>query len=113
MKSALVALVLAALSVPGLAAAPKTLKVLKTGRYQAKVSSLACSACADEVEKTLKAFKGVDGVSVDDKAASVLFSVKKGSSVSVAKLQKALKDASDKMGMDADYRLKDISPAKG
>ncbi len=108
--AAAVSLILAA--APAWAAAKKAPKTLKEGKYQAQVTALACEACAAEVETTLKSFDGVEGVSVDQKASSVAFAIKKGAKVSVAKLQKSLKTASDKMGMGADYTLKDISPVK-
>ncbi len=84
---------------------------LKAGRYTATVKALVCGACAPEVKKTVASFPGVRDVVVDKDKSVLSFSVKKGKSINVAKLQAALKAASDKMGMGADYSLNDIEPA--
>lgn len=91
-------------------AGPKTKpQTLKPGEYSATAKAVVCSACAAAIEKTLKAFPGVEGVTVAPEGGGVRFSVKKA--VKVADLQKALKTSSDTMGMGADYTLKDIKPA--
>ena len=112
MKNVLTALLLAALTATqAFAAGPpgKTSKgILKEGSYSATVAALKCEACPAEVEKTLKAFPGIEGVSVSPEKSTVSFKVKKGASVKTYKLQAALKSASDKMGMGADYSLRDL-----
>ncbi len=112
MKKAMMALILAAwAATPGFAAnAPgKGAKgILKEGSYTAKVTGLLCAACPPEVEKTLRAFPGIEGVSVSPEKSMVRFKIKKGFSAKTAKLQAALKAASDKMGMGADYSLRDL-----
>lgn len=90
-------------------AAPKKAQTLKPGEYTATAKAVVCSACAAEIEKTLKAFPGVEGVTVAPEGGGVRFKVKK--SVKLDDLQKALKADSDKMGMGADYTLRDIKPA--
>ena len=115
MKTMTTALVLAALAAThgfAAAAAGKGAKaVLKEGSYSATVAALICEECPAEVEKTLKAFPGIEGVSVSREKSTVSFKVKKGASVKAAKLQAALKAASDKMGMGADYSLRDLKRA--
>ena len=81
---------------------------LKEGSYTAKVTALTCDACAPEVKKTLSGIEGVGSVSVDTKTRTVTFTIEKGANVTEAALQKALKAASDKMGMGADYTLHEI-----
>lgn len=112
MKTLMAALALAALATTqGFAGTPagKGAKgVLKEGSYTAKVAALACEACPPAVEKALKAFPGIEGVSVAREKSTVKFTVKKGASVKAVKLQAALKAASDEMGMGADYSLRDL-----
>jgi len=94
------------------AAAPKSkAKVLKPGEYTATAKALVCSGCAPQIEETLKRFPGVEQVSVDPESAGVRFKVSKGASVKLNELQKSLKAGSDKMGMGADYTLRDVKPA--
>lgn len=111
MKKTMTALVLAALAATqGFAAnAGKATKgVLKAGSYTATVAGIVCGACPPQVEKTLKAFPGIEGVSVSQEKLTVSFTIKKGASVKEAKLQTALKAASSEMGMGADYSLSDL-----
>lgn len=81
---------------------------LKEGSYIAKVTALPCDACAPEVKKTLSGIEGVGSVSVDTRSRTVTFAIEKGANVTEAALQKALKAASDKMGMGADYTLHEL-----
>lgn len=83
-------------------------RVLKAGRYSATVTAMVCGMCAGNVERTLKAFHGVEGVKVAKGSTKVEFSVKRGAKVDLARLQQKLKAASDDMGMGADYTLKDV-----
>lgn len=93
----------------GAAAAPKPKAlVLKPGEYSATAKALVCSACAGEIEKTLKGFPGIKGVTVPPEGGAVRFKVKKATPVKLAALNDALKAASDKMGMGADYTLHDV-----
>lgn len=112
MKRVMTMMVLAALAAaPGFAAktAGKGAEgVLKAGNYSAKVAALVCAACPPEVERTLKGVPGIERVSVSQEKSTVSFKVKKGSSVNVKRLQGTLKAASDKEGMGADYRLRDL-----
>lgn len=112
MKKVMVALVMAALAATqgfAASAAGKGAKgVLKGGSYTATVAGMVCGACPPQVEKTLKTFPGIEHVAVSQEKSSVSFAVKKGASVKEAKLQAALKSASSKMGMGADYSLSDI-----
>lgn len=112
MKKVMTALVLAALAVTQSFAASKADKgskgVLKAGSYTATVAGMVCGACPPQVEKTLKTFPGIEGVAVSQEKSAVSFTVKKGALVKEAKLQAALKAASSKMGMGADYSLSDI-----
>lgn len=112
MKKVMTALVLAALAATqGFAAnahGKGTKGILKEGSYSAQVTGLLCSACPPEVEKALKSFPGVEGVTVSQEKSTVTFKVKKGAALKAAKLQAALKAASDKMGMGADYSLRDL-----
>lgn len=82
--------------------------VLPEGHYSAKAKVLVCGACADEIGKTLKAMPALDSVAVEAKTGRVEFSVKEGKTVQWSVLQKALKAASDHMGMGADYRLSEF-----
>lgn len=112
MKTVIAGLVLAAFAAThGIAAttAGKGAKgVLKEGAYTATVAALVCGACPPQVEKTLKTFPGIEGVSVSQEKSTVSFTVKKGALVKEAKLQMTLKAASSKMGMGADFSLRDL-----
>ena len=115
MKTVMAGLVLAALAAThgfaATAAGKGAKEVLKAGAYTATVAALPCGACPPEVEKALKTFPGIEGVSVSQEKSTVSFKIKKGASVKVSKLQAALKAASDKMGMGADYSLRDLKRA--
>lgn len=112
MKKLFVLAAALALSGAALAAAPKSAKTLTAGKYSAHVKALVCEGCASNIQDTLKGFKAIDGVSVDQPKSQLSFEVKKGKTVSVAKLQKALKASADQMGMGADYSLQNITAAK-
>ncbi len=86
--------------------------VLTAGKYSAKVKAIVCSGCGTLIKQTLQKMKAIDAVTVDQEKKTVQFSVKKDGSVKVADLQKALKAASDQMGMGADYTLSDLQPVK-
>ena len=96
------------------AAPPKTsgLKELGPGAYQATVKAIVCDGCGDFIQKTISQHEGIESVVVDQKAKRVTFRVKDASRVKVAELQTALKASADKMGMGADYQLKDIKRMK-
>ncbi|HVO33760.1 MAG TPA: hypothetical protein VMU17_07580 [Elusimicrobiota bacterium] len=83
--------------------------ILKSGSYKAGVVAIPCEACPPVIVSTLRAQKGITDVVVDQKTSTVQFRVQPGSSVKLANLQTALKAASDEMGMDADYRLKNVN----
>ncbi len=82
--------------------------VLAGGTYTAKVKALTCAGCGPLVKKTLEGMKQIESATVDSKASTVQFVVKKDNSVKVADVQEALKAAAAKMGMGADYTLSDI-----
>ncbi len=112
MKKVMTALFLVALTAAqgfaATAAGKGTKGVLKAGSYSAKVAALVCAACPPEVEKALKTFPGIERIAVSQEKSTVSFKIKKGASVNEAKLQAALKAASDKEGMGADYSLRDL-----
>ncbi len=82
--------------------------VLAAGTYAAKIKALTCAGCGPLVKKTLEGMKEIQSATVDSKASTVQFVVKKDNSVKVADVQEALKAAAAKMGMGADYTLSDI-----
>jgi hypothetical protein len=84
--------------------------VLTPGTYVAKVKAIVCDGCGPLIQKTLQNFKELEVVTVDQKNKTVKFSVKKGSTVTVSSLQKALDAAAKLMGMGADYSLSDLKP---
>ncbi len=83
--------------------------VLAAGTYSAKIKALTCGGCGPLVKKTLEGMKEIESATVDSKASTVQFVVKKDATVKVADVQAALKDAAAKMGMGADYTLSDIT----
>ena len=87
---------------------PAQEQTLAPGNYSAKVKALVCEGCAAFIQDSLKGFAGIENLKVDQKAKMVRFSVKKDAVVKVADLQKALKSASDEMGMGADYSLSEL-----
>lgn len=86
--------------------------VLAAGAYTAKVKALTCAGCGPLVKKTLEGMKEIESATVDSKASTVQFVVKKDNTVKVADVQAALKVSADKMGMGADYTLSDIKAKK-
>ena len=82
--------------------------LLDAGRYMGKVLAIVCGSCAAQIEQTLGRQPGIEAVTVDASTHSVRFTVKAGTTVKLADLQVALKQASDKMGMGADYRLLEV-----
>lgn len=106
LKRMMLAAMMTGMVVVGAWAAPKKAQTLKPGKYNATAKAVVCSACAAEIEKTLKGFPGVEGVTVVPEGGGVRFKVKKA--VKLDDLQKALRADSDKMGMGADYTLRDI-----
>ena len=86
----------------------QTEDMLMPGAYTAKVKAIICEGCAPLIQKTLQGFKELDAVTVDQKASTVQFSVKKDAMTSVSALQKALNAAAKRMGMGADYTLSDV-----
>ena len=77
-------------------------------RFDARRQGFVCEGCAAFIQDSLKGFAGIENLKVDQKAKMVRFSVKKDAVVKVADLQKALKSASDEMGMGADYSLSEL-----
>jgi hypothetical protein len=92
---------------PGAAQTDKP--VLKAGKYTAKVTAIPCEGCPPVIEKTMLDQKGIGSAKADQKTSTLSFTVKQGSVIKVPDLQKALKSASDEMGMGADYTLKNIT----
>jgi hypothetical protein len=82
--------------------------VLKAGQYTAKVKAIVCDGCGPLIQKTLQGFKELDAITVDQKTSTLQFTVKQGSTVNLAAIQKALDAAADQMQMGANYTLKDL-----
>jgi len=103
--------ILVFLAMIGLAAGQSP-EVLNTGKYTAKVKAITCGGCGPLIKKTMLAMKEIESVVVDSDKKVVEFVVKKDSSIKLSDLQKALKAASDTMGMGADYTLSDLKATK-
>jgi len=93
-------------------AAQQSKDVLTAGTYTAKVKAIVCSGCGPLIKQTLEKMKEIDSVSVDSEKKTVQFAVKKSNTVKLSDLQEALKAASDKMGMGANYELFDLKALK-
>jgi hypothetical protein len=91
-----------------LGAAPQGDPVLLTGKYTAQVTAIPCEGCPPVIEQTMLAQPGIATAKADQKTSTLTFTIKPDAQVNVSDLQKALKAASDQMGMGADYSLKDI-----
>jgi hypothetical protein len=83
---------------------------LKAGQYTAKVKAIVCDGCGPLIQKTLQEFKELDAITIDQNTSTLQFTVKKGSTVKMAEIQKALNAAAGKMGMSADYTLSNLKP---
>jgi hypothetical protein len=94
------------------ASAAQSAESLSAGTYVANVKAIVCSGCAPLIKETMENTKMIDSVLVDSKASTVQFQVKKDKIVKVSDLQKALNAAASKMGMGADYTLKNIKTKK-
>ena len=100
-------------SVLALGAAPADDLVLQAGKYTARVTAIPCEGCPPVIEQTMLAQPGIASAKADQKTSTLVFTVKPDARVNVLAVQKALKIASDQMGMGADYSLKDIKKAVG
>ena len=89
-------------------AAPEGDLVLQAGTYTAQVAAIPCEGCPPVIEQTMLAQPGIATAKADQKTSSLTFTIKPDAQVNAADLQKALKAASDQMGMGADYSLKNI-----
>ena len=85
--------------------------VLQAGTYTAHVAAIPCEGCPPIIESTMLSQKGIASAKADQKTSTLAFTVKPEARVKVSDLQKALKAASDQMGMGADYSLKNIKEA--
>jgi hypothetical protein len=92
-----------------LATPPIDDQILQTGKYTARVTAIPCEGCPSVIEQTMLAQPGIASAKADQKTSTLTFTVKSDAVVKVSDLQKALKAASDQMGMGADYSLKDIT----
>ena len=88
------------------------LAMLTAGTYTAKVKAIICGACPPKIEETTRAVSGIASAKVDTGTGLLTFTVKKKAKVRLSTLQKALKAASEKMGMGADYELRDVRRLK-
>ena len=86
--------------------------VLAAGSYSAKVKAIVCAGCPSLIEGAMRKFKGIESASVDPKAGTVNFMVKKGEAVKLADLQKTLQAAAGEMGMGANFELYEVKPLK-
>lgn len=82
--------------------------MLMPGTYTAGVKAIVCDGCGPMIEQTLRNFKEIEAVAVDQKSKTVQFSVKKDGMATVGDLQEALDAAAGRMGMGADYSLSDL-----
>lgn len=99
----------AAVMSPGATAAED--QILRAGSYTAQVAAIPCEGCPPIIESTMLAQPGIVSAKADQKTSTLVFTVKPEARVKVSDLQKALKAASDQMGMGADYSLKNIKKA--
>lgn len=86
--------------------------LLSSGYYTANLAPLVCGGCKSLIEKTMLGVPGIGAANVDADKAIVLFTVMKGKSVSILDLENALNEAASRMGMGADYSLRNIEPKK-
>jgi copper chaperone CopZ len=100
------------------AAAPKakakadSMEILTGGAYSAQVKGIVCLGCGEYIKQTLQKIPGVEQVSVDQGKKTVQFKVKEGSKLKLAEVQQALRASAEKMGMGADYQLRDLKKQK-
>ena len=95
-----------------MATAPAKEQILKAGTYKAQVMAIVCEGCPPLIEQTMLAQPGIASAKADQKTSILTFTVKPEALVKVSDLQKALKAASDQMGMGADYTLNNIRRKK-
>ncbi len=99
---------LALVAIIGTAGAAAADETLSPGTYTANVKAIVCGGCGPLIKRTLEGMKEIQSASVDQKAKTVEFTVKKDNTVKVSDIQAALKAAADKMGMGADYTLSNV-----
>lgn len=97
-----------------MAASPKTKakstadQVLTSGAYSAQVKGIVCNGCGAFIQQTLESINGLEKISVDQTKKTVQFQVKKEAKIKLVEVQKALKASAEKMGMGADYQLRNL-----
>jgi hypothetical protein len=108
LRTVVVALALLAVIAGSVAVARAADDPLKTGTYTAKVKAIVCGGCGSLIKKTMEGLKPIETATVDQKASTVEFTVRKDATIKLSEIQTALKAAADKMGMGADYTLSDV-----
>ncbi len=83
-------------------------QVLAAGAYSAQVKGIVCGGCGSVIQETMEKINGIENVSVDQDKKTVQFQVKKDVKLKLAVVQKALQASADKMGMGADYQLRNL-----
>jgi copper chaperone CopZ len=83
-------------------------RVLTAGAYSAQVKGIVCGGCGSFIQQTLEKIGGIEAVSVNQDKKTVQFQIKKDAKVKLAEVQKALQASAAKMGMGADYLLRDL-----
>lgn len=84
---------------------------LTGGTYSAQVKGIVCGGCGPVIQETMEKINGIEKVSVDQDKKTVQFQVKNEVKVKLVEVQKALQSSADKMGMGADYQLRNIKKA--
>lgn len=84
---------------------------LTGGDYSAQVKGIVCGGCGAVIQETMEKINGIEKVSVDQDKKIVQFHVKKDAKLKLAAVQKALQASADKMGMGADYQLRNLKRA--
>ncbi|MEK9145244.1 MAG: hypothetical protein AAB339_06515 [Elusimicrobiota bacterium] len=86
-------------------------KVLEPGRYRAAVSGVLCEACMRAVLRELRKVEGiVEARFAPNDRYRLFFSVEKGASLRLSRLQRAMRSATSLVDLDTELLLTEIRP---
>jgi cation transport ATPase len=106
LKTLLAAAFFAAWAVPGRAA--EGYSELKSGRYEIRVEGMVCTTCARLIVEEVLKLKEVQKATADFDQETLFLTVKLEHTLSVSKLEKALKKAAKRVDLQADYAVVNI-----
>lgn len=88
------------------------LKVLRQGKYRAKVAGVLCNACTRAIVENLKALAAIKRAKFDFEEGVLWITVAKGKSIRATKIERAVRHASRRVELGTTYEITEIRFAK-